>query len=215
MRLFSQLRQKQAETASHAVARQNGFYDRYFEWLDAHPGDDRAARMVTVIARSPLSPVVRALLGRVGELCARGVVAKLLVARLEPEEALREAAGALVALSPQTRFEALARWANHNCLLDAHEQLTLGTGMCWSGDMMRRDPGKRDGLDLFEVEAPQTVRLGALAFGAIWDISSSIPAHRLRNRPARPNGAYLQALSATLARPSALDPRPKPELVRH
>jgi hypothetical protein len=215
MRLFSHLRQKQVETANHAVARQDGFFARYIEWLDAQHEPGPAARKVTILARSPMSSVVLALRGRVDDLKARGVIAKVLLARVEPEDALRDTVDTLTALGQAQPLDTLLRWADKRCLLEAHEQLTLGPAMCWSGDMMRRDPSRRDGLDLFEVDAPQTVRLGALAFDAIWALAIPVPASRLRERVARPSGSFERDLGEAMPKPAFLKPAEDLPFVRH
>lgn len=215
MGLFSHLRQKQADSVNTAIAKQHQFIARYLDWLDGQAERPPAARRVTVLARSPLSCVVRALVDRVDDLKARGVVVRALLARLEPEDAVRELVDALSALEPERPGLELLRWADRRCLLEAHEQLTLGPAMCWSGDMMRRDPAKRDGLDLFEVDAPQTVRLGVLAFNAIWAIASPVPASRLRQKPARPSGSYERDLGQAVVTPAFAHPFEAPRFVRH
>jgi hypothetical protein len=215
MRLFSHLRQKQVETANHAIARQDEFLARYLAWLEAQPEQAPDARRLTILARSPISSVVRAIVGRAGDLRARGVMVKALLARVDPDDSLRELAATLTTLTPHRPLDELMRWADNRCLLEAHEQLTLGPAMCWSGDMMRRDPAKRDGLDLFEADAPHTVRLGALAFDAIWNISAAVPAARLSSRPARPNGSYERAMDEAMPKPAFLRPSETPRFVRH
>ncbi len=215
MQLFTHLRQRQFETANLAISRQDGFFERYLDWLDTRDEAEAGDRRVTILARSPQSPAVCALIGRVEELKARRVVARALVARIEPQDALREMVDAMLILSPDLEGTDLVRWANNSCLLDAHEQLTLGTGMCWSGDMMRRDPSKRDGLDLFEADAPQTVRLGALAFNAIWSISAPIPGSSLRARRPRLAAAYARELSEALPKAAFLREAQRPPLTRH
>jgi hypothetical protein len=80
---------------------------------------------------------------------------------------------------------------------------------------MRRDPGKRDGLDLFETDAPDTVRLGALAFDAIWSISTPVPGWRMNERPLKPSGAYVRALGENLPRLALFRGQERPTLLRH
>ena len=56
---------------------------------------------------------------------------------------------------------------------------------------MRREPGKCNSLDLYERDAPQAVRLGMLAFDAIWAISEQIPVWRLDpTASVKPSAAY-------------------------
>ena len=99
--------------------------------------------------------------------------------RLEPEEDLRQLFATLSELSPREPAKALIRWARDPRLLDAHEQATYGGSVCWSGDAMRREADKRNGLSLFESAAPEAVRLAQLAFAALWGASTVVTERRL------------------------------------
>jgi hypothetical protein len=88
--------------------------------------------------------------------------------------------------------------------------------MCWSGDAMRRDADRRNALTLFDEEAPEAVRLGRLAFEALWTASAPVPKGRLTGPDTgRPSGAYEQPAEP----PVAVSPqRPGPQgwpLIRH
>lgn len=215
MGFFTHFRQRQLDAANAAVAHHDSILECYLDRLDAGGKAPVAERCVTVLARSAASPALRALIHRHEALKARGVRARAIVAYLEPGDALRETVETLVALAPERKVNELLRWANKTCIHDAHEQLTLGTGLSWSGDMMRREPGKCDGLDLFEKDAPQTVRLGRLAFEAIWTISAPLPASRLRPVPARQGAAYTHRPGDALPTPPFLRLDMRPPLVRH
>ena len=168
---------------------------------------------LTLILRSAQSDPAKALIGMKGALERAGVRAKVILAKLEPEDELRQLFTALSELASQEAASGLIRWARNPRLLDAHEQVTYGEAMCWSGDAMRRDPDKRNALTLFDEEAPDTVRLGRLAFEALWAVSSLVPERRLTG-PAmpRPSGAY----ELTEAPVTALRPRVQGwPLVRH
>ncbi len=190
MGLLSQVRQTQIKTGNIGLGRHNTFFARYIEWLDENPDARPEVRSVSIIARCSQSPVVRALIDNADELKARNVTVKAIICYAQPSQELRELTQALIMLSDAKEARELARWANKSCLMDAHEQLTMGNSMCWSGDTMRREPGKCDGLDLFETSAPQTVRLGMLAFHAIWDVSEALPLTAVRGAlTARPNAS--------------------------
>jgi hypothetical protein len=147
-----------------------------------------------MILRSPGSDPAKALVGMKGALQHAGVGAKVILARLEPEDDLKQLFASLSELAPQEPAPELIRWARNPRLLDAHEQVTYGGAMCWSGDAMRRDADRRNALTLFDEEAPDTVRLGRLAFGALWAASALVPERRLLGpATARPSGAYEQA----------------------
>ena len=78
-------------------------------------------------------------------------------------------------LAPHEPAHELIRWARNPRLLEAHEQVTYGEAMCWSGDAMRRDADKRNALDLVRRGSSGAVRLGRLAFEALWAASSLVP----------------------------------------
>lgn len=148
-------------------------------------------RSLTMLLRSPASSPAQALIGMSQDLARAGVAAKVVLAALEPDGDLRQLFASLSALSPRQSAKELIRWARNPRLLDAHEQVTYGASMCWSGDAMRREADKRNALSLFDDAAPGIVRLGQLAFEALWS-ASTVVAERLLLGPAtpRPSGAH-------------------------
>ena len=157
-------------------------------------------RKVTMILRSAASSPVRALIARRKELASASIGAKVILAKLEPDQDLHQLFASLCELSPRTQATDLIRWARNPRLLDAHEQVTYGDTMCWSGDALRRDAGRRNAMALFEEEAPQTARFGRLAFGALWAASAPVPERRLLGKAAaRPSGAFQPSAEAPVA----------------
>ena len=155
---------------------------------------------LTMILRSGASDPAKALVGMKGALQHAGVRVKVIVARLEPEDDLKQLFASLSELAPQEPAVELIRWVRNQRLLDAHEQVTYGETMCWSGDAMRRDADRRNALTLFDEEAPDTVRLGRRAFEALWAVSAPVPERRLIGpATARPSGAYEQASETQVA----------------
>ena len=132
----------------------------------------QAPLAVTLILRSASSGPARALIYKKDELTGAGISAKAILAKLEPADELRELFASLTELAPKEKASDLIRWARNPRLLDAHEQATYGNAMCWSGDPMRRDADKRNALALFDDAASDRVRLGRLAFAALWSASS-------------------------------------------
>ncbi len=195
---------KQAELDRHLEA-----FKRFVE----HAGTGASPRC-TLILRSAASVPAQALVLMKDTLLGAGVRTAAILAKLEPQDDLRRFFAALSELSPATDATTLIRWTRNPRLLEAHEQATFGHDMCWSGDAMRRDAGKRNPLVLFETDAPEAAALSALAFTALWGASVPVPAHYLADRgPARPSGAYERALDAPL---TALKPHIQGwPLVRH
>ena len=175
-----------------------------------------AGASLTMILRSPEADPAKALIGMTGALERKGLRARALLAKIEPDDDLKKLFAALAALAPHAPANELIRWARNPRLLEAHEQVTYGETMCWSGDAMRRDADRRNALTLFDEEAPEAVRLGRLAFEALWTASSLVPKGRLTGpKTARPSGAYEQPAEP----PVAVSPlRPGPQgwpLIRH
>lgn len=171
---------------------------------------------LTMILRSAAADPAKALIGMKGALQRVGVRARVIVARLEPENDLRQLFAGLTELAPQQPAFELIRWLRNPRLLEAHEQATYGQAMCWWGDAMRRDVERRNALAMFEEDASDQARLGRLAFESIWVASSPVPERRLvASATARPYGAFEQAPEE----PVAVSPqRPRLQgwpLVRH
>jgi hypothetical protein len=162
-----------------------------------------AGSSLTMILRSAESDPAKALIGMKGALQRAGARAKVILAKLEPEDDLRQLFAGLSELAPQQPSHELIRWARNPRLLEAHEQVIYGDALCWSGDAMRRDADKRNALALFEEEASESVRFGRLAFAAIWAQSSPVPERRLMGpASARPSGAYEQVCDSEVDLPA-------------
>jgi hypothetical protein len=147
----------------------------------------------TMILRSATSVPAQALILMKDALLSAGVRTKAILAKLEPEDELKQFFSSLTELAPNAPAGELIRWARNPRLLDAHEQVTYGETMCWSGDAMRRDASKRNPLVLFDMDAPDAARLSAHAFTALWSASVPVPKrHLVAQGPLKPSGAYEQ-----------------------
>ena len=178
--MMSEQAQTTEDAAAAAFTRQKGHFDHYLAWLSEVEQPSAADRHVFVMAHSPASPVICALIDRSEQLRLQNVRVKAIVARLDPGEALRELLETLSRLAGGTNRGDLVRWFAKKTLLGAHEQLVLGSSMCWTGDAMNRDPGKRDALDLFEQASPVKVLYGVSSFARIWPICSGLSGTRDR-----------------------------------
>ena len=195
---------RQAELERHLEA-----MSRFVE----HAGKQDAP-CCTMILRSAASTPAQALIHMKDALLGAGVRARAILAKLEPDDELRQLFASLTELAPDEPAPELIRWARNPRLLDAHEQVSYGETMCWSGDAMRRDADKRNPLVLFDTDAPDAARLSQLAFKALWAASVPVPERHLVTRgPAKPSGAYEQAQDAPI---TALRPHLQGwPLVRH
>lgn len=190
MNLTTRLYNKKNNEADTGRARHNAFFAQYIDQLSRRPERHMEARQVSIIACSPESPVARSAVLQSDMLKQNGVSVRAIFSDLGTDGALAEFGNAIADLSDTADARDLVRWARHNCLKEAHEQLILGTNMCWAGDCMRRQPGKCNSLDLFENEAPGVVRLAGHAFEAIWDLSEAVPLSRITTATVKPSAAY-------------------------
>jgi hypothetical protein len=161
-------------------------------------------RTLTLVLRSASSDPALALLSMKDELLGVRIRAKAIVAKLEPEDGMRQFFSALSELSPNEPANELIRWAKNPRLADAHEQVTCGNSLCWSGDAIRRDAGKRNALALFDEHSPDAIRRTTRAFAALWNASTRVPPARLSSAAmGRPSGSY-ETLNEASVVPSAL-----------
>lgn len=145
----------------------------------------------TLVLRSAASVPAQALILMKDTLTDAGVRARVILAKLQPHEDLKQLFDTLLSLSPGAERTALIRWARDARLLEAHEQVTYGTEMCWTGDPMRRDADKHNALALFEAEAPDASRRASRAFDALWGASVPVPGRNLETPDQKkPSGAY-------------------------
>lgn len=191
MNLLRNQKNNKANAAENSKARHNAFLREYTKRLSEAPSDDGAERHVTIVARSPKSPVMLAVAERADELSRHGVHLQIIFSELGGEGSIADLVQTLTGMFSNAGARECIRWARKSCLKDAHEQITLGTSMCWSGDCMRREPGKVDSLELFESDTRKTVRFGQAAFESIWTICVPVPNAQLDpNASLKPSGSY-------------------------
>jgi hypothetical protein len=154
--------------------------------LPAHRRDD-ASPEITVLARSPHSPIAQSIV-RLGALMSeRGIRVRALFGIVDA----RGEAGDWTATDGCIDFQRDVRWARNPRYLDAHEQIVLTDKTCWIGDCMRRDPAKRDALDLPKPNAPEHALFARVSFERLWSLGQPLDI--------RPGRGKSDALAAELA----------------
>lgn len=174
MGFLSTFAKRPLSDCQHSVERFSNIMSSYLNRLESKGGDLRE-RSLTLIARSPSASVARALIPYAKELEREQVSVQLIFAKLSPIELLTDLALALNLIAPRDDRGASIRLIKTPALLNAHEQLVLGTTTTWTGDMLRRCEENRNGFDLLEENAPGSVRLAQFAFNAIWTIAKPVP----------------------------------------
>jgi len=174
MSRFSDMPSQTPDHAARATRRIVELIETYIRALHVAPSQEAGDYNITLIARSPASPAAGALAAKADELSAHQVSARVIFAKPAPTEALDEV---LRAIKPVLRGESIStrvRWARNPGLLDAHEQMTLGSSICWSGDAMRRSLSRPSVLEMVDENAPDAVRRAGLAFSALWAASKPL-----------------------------------------
>lgn len=126
-------------------------------------------REILLLARSMESPVARALVSHATGMAAAGLRLRVIFARIERVSDARLWPG-----SDRRSAMSEIRWARNPRLLDAHEQLVLGTERVWIGDSMRRDPSARDAYECHAEGCSETARRTILAFERVWGASEPL-----------------------------------------
>jgi hypothetical protein len=128
------------------------------------------ARSMTMVARSPDSPVAKAVAAQSGALVAAGITVNVIFVTFDCDKSVAD--WRMFRDAPMCLDE--MRQAQNPRLADAHEQLVLGTSVCWTGDCMRRDPSKRDAFEIYATGHAETVRLAKLSFTRLWSASEPV-----------------------------------------
>jgi hypothetical protein len=129
--------------------------------LAAHGGMPVRGGGISVIARSLASPVARAIGALAGEIAAAGLSVRVLVMR-------GEGAGDVRGFPQAAGLDCEVRLAKDPRLIEAHEQLALGPGTCWTGDSMRRDPSACDAYESFVEDCAEIAGAAQSTFERLW-----------------------------------------------
>ena len=140
------------------------FVTEYLKGLDGVDGVVAGERLITCIFRSANSPVTKVLRSLKMEMAAANVSVHAIVAQLDAEE---DDASSF-------EFADALHWAQNPRLIDAHEQLTLGSRSAWIGDSMRRDPELRDAYERYEADCAATSDQARQAFSRIWVVTEPV-----------------------------------------
>ncbi len=159
-------------TPLQAASRFDSCFDVY--GLSLKQEADLEQRTVTLIARSPASPPAKALAMNLARFQPLSVEANIIFAQIAPADALETMVQALSSAC-QHAPEAIIRWAKNRALLDAHERLTLGRTLCWTGDSMRRSEDSRSAIDRVEDATPAMLAEAHSSFTALWHASKPLP----------------------------------------
>lgn len=126
------------------------------------PASHSAEQRFCVIARSPDSPVARAVAEFADEIAALGMSICAVFA-MSPSQLQKSDAK-----SADQHHPSAAKLLRDFRLLDAHEALLLGDTAAWIGDCMRRDPVMHDAYERFSTDCEFTSASVRSAFDQLW-----------------------------------------------
>jgi hypothetical protein len=154
------------------VTRFDCYYDVY--GLSLNTQSDEQQKTISLIAKSPASAPAQALAINLQRFEPNSLNVILVFAQLEPIESLAFVMQSLRKVS-STEPALSIRWAKNRALLDAHERLTLGRTLCWTGDSMRRSDDSRSAIDRVDEENPLMLAEATASFEAIWRAAKPLP----------------------------------------
>lgn len=126
-----------------------------------------SALEASLVVRSATSPVARALASVMESHIETPISVKAVIANADVSEAAATAV-------PLDRLAAEVRILRDERLLNAHEQLVLGSSLTWVGDCMRRDPEKRDAYEFYGREADAAAAWARTSFDRLWAIAEPL-----------------------------------------
>lgn len=126
-----------------------------------------SALEASLVVRSATSPVARALASVMESHIETPISVKAVIANADVTEAAATAV-------PLDRLAAEVRILRDERLLNAHEQLVLGSSLTWVGDCMRRDPEKRDAYEFYGREADAAAAWARTSFDRLWAIAEPL-----------------------------------------
>ena len=156
-----------------------------------------------LIARSPTSPVVKALVSLSAEIAAAGISVFAVFTKLG------SAPNSAEATAIDRLCEGCCRSTRDARLLEGHEQLVLDATTAWVGDCMRREPEKRDAYERYAEGCQSTAAWASAAFERIWLAAEPVVIRRAgaatppaeNEQPAPPPSALAEGTDASLPAP--------------
>lgn len=143
---------------------------------DLAPADEAsgAGSEIKIVARSAASPVIACLADQAEQIRAQTCKMRLILAEVSPPEGI-EALNRLFASDEEANSLLTIKWARHPALMDANEQLILGTQHHWAGNVLRRQGENSNYLDIFKENDSDGTRLARRAFTAMWEAAVPAP----------------------------------------
>ena len=147
-----------------------------------------------LIARSAESPVAKLLLSYGAEGKLKRFSVRAIFAFLGTAETVRIAEACRA-----SEWSLQVHWARDLRLLEAHEQLILGSASCWIGDSMRRDPLSHDACEQHAPDCPEMTERASRFFDRLWHASEPVFERQASGADEAFNPALMQPINAVQA----------------
>ena len=152
--------------------RVKAFIEQHIEKLAAQI--ERPPVEYLLVARSPESPVCRALSSLASALSDQQVTVRIVFTAID----VGAFQGDLAATADLLQMSS-CRIVCDSRLYEAHEQLVLDAETCWIGDCMRREPAKRDAYECYATTSEMTAYAASASFSHLWGAGSpTVPVSR-------------------------------------
>ena len=130
---------------------------------------------ILCLARSPSSPVAKALAALSGSLTQNGFAVRVIFSRInDNDEAL-----SWIGDCGGVTFARDIRLLTKPELLEAHEFLVVGETDSWIGDSLRREPNTNDAYESYTSDCTRSARSATLSFEKFWEKCSSVITHTI------------------------------------
>ncbi len=166
----------------------------------AHGSELTTPISVLCLARSPASPVAKALAGMNDTLIAAGISVRVIFSQLcQGADSM-----AWMQFDDDSEFSRSIRLVTRTELHDAHELLVLDAQTSWIGDCLRREPTKNDAYETYARRCAASAGSAATSFERVWQICK--PVHIRQGSDAeRQFTAQLCGGGASVVDPSMFD----------
>lgn len=141
------------------------FIERHLQLRDASGMQEPCEFLL--LARSPESPVCKALSALAASLADQKITLRVLFTAIDTGAFQGDMTASAALLQAAT-----IRIMNDSRLYEAHEQLVLDNETCWIGDCMRREPAKRDAYERYAFLSIETARAAMITFSHFWRLGS-------------------------------------------
>ena len=143
--------------------------------IDTDTSDTRDQQTILCLARSPSSPVVKALASLNQTLTDSGISVRAIFSQIP----LDQNSACWTDEQSGVTFARDIRMVTRAELLDAHEMLVLSDKTSWVGDCLRREPTKNDAYEYYSSDCSTSANNVQISFERLWQMSEPVVSHQM------------------------------------